>query len=104
MFRPRFHPVEPWTQSRAPARQRRGSAIPTGRSGSIAAVYQLPAGAPGRGDQPPHIAAAVTITVAVIGGAADEDARTAPTAMPAAVPTMPAPSGGGSRRQCGRAE
>jgi hypothetical protein len=67
---------------------------------SIAAIHQPPAGSPWRWDQSPHIAAAVTVT---IGRATDDDAGTAPAAVPSTVvPTVTAPGGGRSRRQRGR--
>src|SRR5580692_8406128 len=84
--------------------QDRGLLTSWWRFGSIAAVHQLPARSPRRRNQPPHIAAAVTITVSIIGRAADEEARTAPApaAVPSAMPTTP--GGGGGRRQRGHAQ
>src|SRR5258708_38108912 len=100
----RFHLID--TQKK-PRRDGAGAFdIRIGRSGSIAVIYQAPAGSPRRGHQPPDIAAAVTIAAAVIGRAADDDAGTAPAAMPTMMPAaMPtAPGGGGGRRQCGYAQ
>src|SRR5665213_26863 len=65
------------------------------RFGSIAAIYQPPAGSPWRRDQSPHIAAAIGVAVAIIGRAADEEAGSAMPAAPAAMPpaTMPTVTG-----------
>src|ERR1700730_3066121 len=70
------------------------------RFGSVAAIDQAPAGSNRCGNQPPHRAAAVTVTV--IGRSADKDSRAtpAPAVMPAAVPATP--GGGGGRCQRGR--
>src|SRR6266481_3432826 len=86
-----------------PRPQRPGLLTPGVRGGrSIAAIHQPPARSPGRWDQSPHVAAAVTI--AIIGRATDEDAWTTPAAVPCTVPTVTAPGGGGSRRQRGRTQ
>src|SRR5882757_4014682 len=78
-----------------------GRVVRGGLLKSIAAVYQPPARAPGGRNQAARIATAtpVTIAAAVIGRAADDDARTAPAVMPATMPA--APGRGGGRRQRG---
>src|SRR5579872_882347 len=66
---------------------------------SVAAIYQPPARSPGGRNQSSHIAAAITVTV--VSGAADIDARSPPAVMPARMPAgVPtAPRGGRGRCQ-----
>src|SRR5713226_1117083 len=73
------------------------------RGASVAAAHQLPAGSPGGRYQSADIAAAISVT-AVVGRAADIDARARPAVMiPSAVVTI-APGGGGGRCQRSRTQ
>src|ERR1700712_2085363 len=97
-----------WFRRNEKKPRREGRGVQSGelRIGSVAAVHQPPARAPGGTDQLAHIAAAAIAVAAAIS--AGEEAGTAPAAvkatmMPATTvpPAMPTPGRGGGRRQCG---
>src|SRR5262245_57080355 len=93
------------TATKKKPRGRGGVPIRSSWPKSVAAIHHPPPRTPRGRDNAAHIAAAIGVTAAVVSGAADHNARAAPT-VPTAVPaTMPAaPGGGGGRSQCSRTQ